>query len=103
MSGKLLPDALRAFAAVTRSPSIEQLRRDVIKFARQFPMSHLFPEIVLSRDGAAIAVRGAVNPKSDDNDSDAIRGRMMEHACWLHRVTVFGEIEPARRQLLPST
>jgi hypothetical protein len=100
VTGKPLPDALRAFAALTRSASVERLRKDVIKFAKKFAMSHMFPEFVLSREGAMIAARGGVNPKSADDDSEAVRARMMEHACTLHRLTVLGEIEPARRQII---
>lgn len=96
--GKTLHEAIRQLALLASSPSKASLRAVVLESAKTFLAPRLFPETVVSREGAKLGARPTIS--GEDENGDGVVARMIEHAALHHAVAVAGHIEPARRQIL---
>ncbi|MDQ6799217.1 MAG: DUF4209 domain-containing protein [Acidobacteriota bacterium] len=96
---KSLPEALRELASLVRSPSKTSLRAAVLESAKTYLAPRLFPEVVVSREGAKVGIRPPVGSE-DERDQSGLYGRMIGDAAFFHNIAVAGQIEPARRQII---
>jgi hypothetical protein len=97
VTNKSTMDALRAFTGLHRGANSDELRQDVMKKMRQYPLQSLFVSSTFSRDGRVIAKRPSLSLSGDltEEDETAIRAEMVRDHGILVNIVVPGYILPA--------
>lgn len=72
VTGKSLDEAIRALVELLHLPRRDNVRAQVLQRAKDYPFTHLFPEFKLNQSGAAIAGRGSVNGKEEDETDNVL-------------------------------
>jgi hypothetical protein len=92
--------ALRRFVLGVPLVKPDEIKAEVLKIAKENPLSHLFSSSLLDSKGRPKAkTSGLLNSKGDEAES-ALNAEMFSHAekfKWAFRVSAF--IEPARQQI----
>jgi hypothetical protein len=89
-----LREALFAFVALIRPPSVESLRNAVKSLAEASPLRFMMPRAVVDPDtGRTLGVRNGLSPSGPDQEFE---DAMFEHAAFLQHLTA-AALEPARR------
>jgi hypothetical protein len=98
VAGKTLPEAIVAFVGLLHLSNRESVRKLVLKRAKTFVFTHLFGEVQLNAEGAAIAGRGSV---SGDETEDTHNILALMYQDLVHGFGIQGQttIEPAWRQM----
>lgn len=97
VSGLSLDEALQALALIGRSPSCEELRSQVERLAKEFPLQHIFTSYVLTDEGRISGQReGSLG---EDKAETFIRAEMFHNATMWQLTHTLGLVEPARRQI----
>lgn len=101
VGGKLLREALAAFADIYPGVRFAKLRQSAIDLLRQHPLQALFPATVLSRDGRVIARRPGMSmgAEGDPQDDAAIWAEIVKHYSIEVGLVVQGDIWPALETL----
>jgi hypothetical protein len=99
VAGKSLADSLRALADMVRLPNREEVKAEVLKNAKDYPLSHSFGEELLDSEGAAIAGRGAIGGE-EETETDGVLSVMYENVIRTFSYMALGQIDPGRRQIL---
>jgi hypothetical protein len=98
--GKEFQDALSALALLGASNSVFRLRQDVEKLAREFPLAHLFPAVIVNETGKIVAKRTTSILSSDPSEAaEATRFEMYINATYYQTIYAQAFIEPARDQI----
>jgi hypothetical protein len=97
VTNKSAMEALRAFTRLHRGANSEELRQEVMKKMRQYPLQSLFASSMISRDGRVIAKRPPLSLNSDftEDDEIAIHAEMVRDHGILVSIVVQGYILPA--------
>jgi len=98
VADKNLQDAIAAFVELPHLPKREATRREVLKRAKRFVFSHLFGEVHLNREGAAIAGRGSVSG-DEGEETDNVLALMYQDVVQGFSIQAQTTIEPAWRQI----
>ena len=95
-------DALKAFVGLSPGVPIKEMRENVIKRIKDFPLQALIPATFMSRDGRVIAKRPgmSLNDSPSDDDEIVIHAEMISDHCIMIGMTVQGRILPALEILL---
>lgn len=99
--GKSLQEAIFALASISRSPEVSKLREEVETIKLEHPLTDLFANTVLvNENGKQIyKKRSTISGNADDKEK-ATKDEMFKHAKFYHLYSVFGAIEPARKQIM---
>ena len=98
VAGKSLDEAIRAFVDLLHLPQRDKVRARVLQRAKDFPFSHLFPEIKLNQGGAAIAGRGSVSG-DEEEETDNVLTLMYQDVVHDFSLQAQATVEPAWRQM----
>jgi hypothetical protein len=98
VAGKSLPEAITAFVDLPHLPKRDATRREVLKRAKQFVFSHIFGEIQLNRDGAAVAGRGSVSGDETDETNNVL-ALMYQDVVQGFSIQAQTTVGPAWRQI----
>ncbi len=97
VAGKTLPEGILAFVELIHIPKRNDVRRQVLRRAKRFVFSHLFGEIHLNQDGAAVAGRGSVS--GNEGEAHNVLALMYQDLIQGFSIQAQTTIEPAWRQL----
>ena len=99
LEGIGLREKLFVFANVTRSPEVENLRREARENIQQFPLSSIFGVAHLDREGKFIHRSDGSDPKSrSDEDESAIK-RQVAQSESIRRTVACALIDNARAKI----
>jgi len=101
--GKDPVNALKAFANLIPTQSVQARKAEAKEHFKNFPIQNLFESTLISRDGRVIAKRPAADMFGEiTDDNEALRARMVEeYKHWINLV-VRAEIMPALWALIPE-
>lgn len=91
-------EALRNLAMITLPPEREQLEQSAKQLMDENLVSSLMPKTVVDEDGKIVARRESVI--GEDAEEEVIKAEMIKYSQQHYSLTVTGQIEPAREQLL---
>ncbi len=99
VKGKTLNDAIIGLALLGASPEVDNLRKQIEEFVKEYPMQHILPTMDVNENGKVIGLMP--NLFSDDSEEveQALRAKMFKHATDHHTIFAQGIIEPARHQI----
>ena len=99
--GKPLTVALRILALSGETIHVAKLRADAEEEIDRCPLAFLFPASTMSGTGKVVAKQGTMSSTSDEDRESLVLRQMLWHASHIHRpLTVVGQIEPMRYQIL---
>jgi hypothetical protein len=94
-AGLTLAQAIAVFASLDRSPSVNDLRSDVLKQAEDNPLSALIGMTIHDDEGKVVSQSPGLSA-GEEHDASAIQHLIARHESSRRRITVAGAIEPAR-------
>jgi hypothetical protein len=98
IKGKTLYDALFEFTLMGESPEVSSLRKEVQELAKEYPIRHLFPVVVINEKGKATGSSSNLFSNDPKEAEATMRANMFKQADNHHRY-IKGIIEPVRRQI----
>ena len=99
IKGKALEEALFTLARMGASPKVIDLRKRVQESARQFPLQHLMPVVIVNQDGKVIERKPSIYANDPDEVEAAIRAEMFSQAMIDQGIHAQATVEPAREQI----
>jgi hypothetical protein len=99
IKGKTLEEALFTLARMGASPKVVDLRKRVQESARQFPLQHLMPVVIVNQDGKVIERKPSIYANDPDEVESAIRAEMFSQAMITQGIHAQATVEPAREQI----
>jgi hypothetical protein len=97
--GKSLIEAIFALARMLKSPSVVDLRTEVEKNIRDYPLIHAFETQVVNAEGNVTALRPGRSLSSSSPSVADLEPEMFSAAAMKHDDLAFGIVEPARQQI----
>lgn len=97
VTGKTLGEAVRALVDMIHLPDRNAVRREVLKRAKNYPFSHMFPEAQVNQDGLTTAGRGSVG--ANDEDSDNVLAVMYQDVVQTFSIEGQTTIVPAWQEI----
>jgi hypothetical protein len=98
VKGKKTHEALFALAFLARSPDVPTLRKTAEAAMKDYPLSFLFPRVVLSDTGKVVA--SATGGNDSSYEEAKLLAQMFTQAQLEQQYRVTCIIEPARRQII---
>ena len=99
VNGKPLLDALMALAMM-RNTKKDDIERQVIEEAKQFPLQHLFTGVAINEHGKVVHRKPGMMSDDPEERNAAIRAEMLQKATMTQQISVITVIEPVRQQIL---
>lgn len=99
VKGKSLRDATLLLALSQPTTRVSELRSQVEKNAKDFPLAHLFSGVAVDEQGKVIAQKPSLLTNDPEQLEAAIRAEMFHHAQMYWQVRVQTFINPARTQI----
>jgi len=100
LHGKDLPGALAELVFATRWQEKLDVRRQVEKNIKSFPLQHMFSSSQLSSTGKVAATAPSGVPLSGEFDECRIHAEMCRHYKYFIPIVTNGTIEPMRHEIL---
>ena len=100
-SDHTLFDQLMAFAVLDFSPALDELEEKARETIKQYPLSSLFPAVIMDRDGKVIE-RAAGGLSMGEVSESAITHKIEQNESLRRHLVVSGRIEAARRVIASS-
>jgi hypothetical protein len=98
--GKIFQDSLFALTLLGTSTDASRLRLQVQQQAREFVMSHLFPNVIVNEMGKVIARQmGSVLSNNSQEAEEATYFEMCQNAIDYQNLQAQAYVEPARHQI----
>lgn len=99
---KSLHDAIYTLCTLASPPSVEKLKHEVHEQARVAVLSSFFSSEILNSRGRVVARAPALETGTDDLKSDGLRWRMFRQASLTRGLTVEGQLNPARAEIVAT-
>jgi len=100
IKGKSLQNAILEFTKMMRSPRVDDLRRQVLDNAKNYPLQHMMSAYVIDEKGKMIAKQPGMFSTNGSAAEEAIRTNMVKQAALHHHIYTQSFIEPIRHQIL---
>jgi hypothetical protein len=96
--GKTLEEALFTLARMGASSKVVDLRNRLQESARQFPLQHLMPVVIVNQDGKVIERKPSIYANDPDEVEAAIRTEMFSQAMINQGIHAQATVEPAEQE-----
>jgi hypothetical protein len=100
VKGKSLQNAILEFAKMMRSPRVNDLRKQVLDNAKNYPLQHLMSAFVVDEKGKMVAKQPGMFSTNGSAAEESIRANMIKQAAFHHHIYTHSLIEPIRHQIL---
>ncbi|MBM5571096.1 MULTISPECIES: DUF4209 domain-containing protein [Deefgea] len=99
---KPIYEAILALCTMAKPPSVDKLKQEVYKQARNSPLGSLFSSEVMNSRGRVIARAPGLDDNADDPTHEGLRWRMYRQAHLGRSLTVQAMLNPARAEILAA-
>ncbi|MCB1885838.1 MAG: hypothetical protein KDG89_17950, partial [Geminicoccaceae bacterium] len=95
LSGLSLPEGLKRFALLAKSPDPQELEQNALDLAMKHPLQSLFAVQMLDREGKVRSKSSAADFRNGP-DANGLRHQIVRHEELRHQMIAVAMIEPAR-------
>lgn len=99
LSGRMLPEAIKAFVCLDRSPDPEELRQQVLDLAEESPIATMMGMVIHDEEGKVVG-KAPPLPLTGKPGDAAFQYRIARNEGLRRFLTVQGAIEPARTRIM---